>query len=297
MKYCLTFVAAVLLLMTSCGKKEEAKPTKNRVVKTTRVESRSEIKKDFAGIVEAVEYVKLAFRVSGQVVELPIIEGQKVRKGDLIAVIDPRDISLQYAADKAAYETACSQLDRNKRLLEKQAISKQDYEASVANHERAKSAYELSTNNMKDTRLTAPFNGSIEKRLVENFQRVNSGEGIVQLVNTNKLRIKFTIPDSYLYLIKSNKHNFSVEFDTYKGQSFNASLEEYLDISANGTGIPVSVIIEDPVFVRNSFDVKPGFTCNIRLNSDISEFVASDMTVVPLSSVLRNQKANKNMYG
>lgn len=37
---------------------------------------------------------------------------------------------------------------------------------------------------MRDTRLTAPFDGSIEKRLVENYQRVNSGEGIVQLVNT-----------------------------------------------------------------------------------------------------------------
>ena len=43
---------------------------------------------------------------------------------------------------------------------------------------------ELSVNNMRDTKLTAPFDGSIEKRLVENYQRVNSGEGIVQLVNT-----------------------------------------------------------------------------------------------------------------
>ena len=67
---------------------------------------------------------------------------------------------------------------RNKRLLGRQAISVQEYEISVANYQKAKSTYELSGNNMRDTRLTAPFEGSIEKRLVENYQRVNAGEGL-----------------------------------------------------------------------------------------------------------------------
>ena len=98
---------------------------------------------------------------------------------------------------------------------------------------------------MRDTKLLAPFDGSIEKRLVENYQRVNSGEGIVWLVNTQKLRIKFTVPDDYLYLLRAKDATFKVEFDTYKGNIFNARLEEYLDISTDGTGIPVTIIIED----------------------------------------------------
>ena len=73
---------------------------------------------------------------------------------------------------------------------------------------------------MRDTKLTAPFDGSIEKRLVENYQRVNSGEGIVQLVNTHNLRIKFTIPDAYLYLLRAKDPRFLVEFDTFKGHVF-----------------------------------------------------------------------------
>ena len=135
------------------------------------VESSSVINKDFSGIVEAVEYVKLAFRVNGQIIDFPVIEGQKVKKGQLIAAIDPRDIALQYAADKSAYETAAAQLERNKRLLERQAVSVQDYEISVANYQKAKSAFELSTNNLNDTRLLAPFDGSIETRIAENYQR------------------------------------------------------------------------------------------------------------------------------
>lgn len=145
--------------------KKETSVITARPVKTTIVESRSIIRKDFSGIVEAVEYVKLAFRVSGQIINLPVIEGEKVKKGQLIAAIDPRDIALQYAATKSAYETAAAQVERNKRLLSRQAISVQEYEISLANYQKAKSEYELSVNNMRDTKLTAPFDGSIENVL------------------------------------------------------------------------------------------------------------------------------------
>lgn len=284
-----------VLLLTTCGQKKEVKGVAIRPVKAATVESRSEINKDFSGIVEAVDYVKLAFRVSGQIIDLPVIEGQKVTKGQLIATIDPRDIALQYAADKSAYETAAAQVERNKRLLARQAISLQEYEISLSNYQKAKSAFELSSNNMRDTKLTAPFDGSIEKRLVENFQRVNSGEGIVQLVNTQKLRIKFTIPDAYLHLLRASDQRFMVTFDTYRGKMFNAKLEEFLDISTDGTGIPVSITIDDPAFDRVLYDVKPGFTCNIRFSANVGPFIEESMTVVPLSAVF-GESEGKKMY-
>lgn len=288
-------VWAVTLLLTACGEKKEEQGETVRPVKTAIVESRSEIRKDFSGMVEAVDYVKLAFRVGGQIIDLPVIEGDKVKKGQLIAAIDPRDIALQYAADKSSYETAAAQVERNKRLLARQAISVQEYEISLANYQRAKSAFELSSNNLRDTKLTAPFDGSIETRLVENYQRVTSGEGIVQLVNTQKLRIKFTIPDAYLYLLRSTHQRFLVEFDTYRGQSFNARLEEYLDISTDGTGIPVTLTIDDPAFDRALYDVKPGFTCSIRFSADVGPFLEESMTVVPLSALF-SESNGKQMY-
>ena len=146
---------------------------------------------------------------------------------------------------------------------------------------------------MIHARLTAPFDGSIEKRLVENYQRVNSGEGIVQLVNTKKLRIKFTIPDAYLYLLRSKDQRFRVEFDTYRGHIFNAKLEEYLDISTDGTGIPVTITIDDPAFDHALYEVKPGFTCSIRFSADVGPFLEESMTVVPLSAIFGESEGNK----
>ena len=295
MKKIYLFAISVMLLATSCGHKKEGDAMLIRPVKTATASSQSVIRKDFSGIVEAVEYVKLAFRVSGQVINLPVVEGQRVKKGQLIAAIDPRDISLQYAADKAAYETAAAQVERNKRLLGRQAISVQEYEISVANYQKAKSAYELSSNNMRDTKLTAPFDGSIEKRLVENYQRVNSGEGIVQLVNTQKLRIKFTVPDDYLYLLRAKDVTFKVVFDTYPDTVFNAKLEEYLDISTAGTGIPVTITIEDPAFNRSLYDVKPGFPCKIKLASDVAPFLEEKLVNIPLSAIF-GESENQRTY-
>lgn len=281
------------ILLAGCGPKKETKEVIIRPVKATIVESRSEIRKDFSGIVEAVDYVKLAFRVSGQIINLPVIEGEKVKKGQLIAAIDPRDIALQYAATKSAYETANAQVERNKRLLSRQAISVQDYEISLSNFQKAKSEYELSNNNMRDTKLTAPFDGSIQQRLVENYQRVNSGEGIVLLVNTKNLRIKFTIPDAYLYLLRAKDQRFFVEFDTFKGHIFKAKLEEFLDVSTDGTGIPVSITIDDPAFDRALYEVKPGFTCNIRLIADMGPILQENWTIIPMSALFGESEGNK----
>ena len=133
------FVVWLCFIVSSCSKKQE-KRAFVRAVKVAQVQSSAEIKKDFSGVVEAIEYVKLAFRVSGQIVELPVVEGQKVKKGDLIAKIDPREISLQYAADKAAYETATSQLQRNESLLEKPATSGRVYEVCNATYVKDKVA-------------------------------------------------------------------------------------------------------------------------------------------------------------
>ena len=80
-----------------------------------------------------------------------------------------------------------------------------------------------------------------------------------------------------------------------KGNIFNARLEEYLDISTDGTGIPVTITIDDPAFDRAVYDVKPGFTCNIRLASDIAPFIEEKLMNVPLSAVFGDSE-NKNTY-
>ena len=86
------------------------------------MESLGAINKLYTGVVEAEEYSNLAFKLSGPLIAMNVDEGQKVKKGQVVAAVDPLDYRLQFEANKAAYLTAKSQLERNKRLLSMQAI-------------------------------------------------------------------------------------------------------------------------------------------------------------------------------
>mgnify|MGYP002228945450 CR=1 FL=1 len=67
--------------------------------------------------------------------------------------------------------------------LSKQAISKQEYESTEASYSNAKAAFEYAQNTLNQTKLRAPFDGFIQKKYVENYQKVQAGQGIVCLIN------------------------------------------------------------------------------------------------------------------
>lgn len=160
---------------------------------------------------------------------------------------------------------------------------------SKAEYERAKSAYESALSDLRDTKLYAPFQGYIERRNVENYQRIEAGQAIAVLVNTDKLRISFTIPDAYLYLLRSPWQSYRVTFDTYPDISFDAKIQEVMNISTYSTGIPVTLTIDDPHFDRTRYEVKPGFTCQIKQQADITPFLDKPFVYVPLSAIFSDE--------
>lgn len=285
MKKSLIIASVLCLPLAACHQETKQVYVESRPVKTAIATSQSIVSKEYAGMVEAIEYVTLSFPISGRINQLPINEGQYVNKGELIAAIGARSYTLQLNANKAEYETASAQLERNQRLLQQEAISLQEVEISQAQYEQAKTAYEVALSNLRDTKLYAPFQGYIERRNVENYQRIEAGQAIAVLVNTDKLRISFTIPDAYLYLLRSPQQSYQVTFDTYPNISFHASIQEVMNISTYSTGIPVTLTIDDPHFDRNRYEVKPGFTCLIEQQADITPFLDEPFVYVPLSAI------------
>ncbi len=289
-----SFGVAILatLAFFSCAKKEEMK-TVIRPVKVTRVASQNELQRDYSGVVEAVNFVKLAFRVPGQIIDLPIVEGQRVKKGELIAKLDPREINVQYSAAKAQYETAKAQLERNERLLQRQAVSQQEMEMVRANFQQAKSNFEAQQNNLTDTYLRAPFSGFIQKRSVENYQRIQPGFPVVELVDPNDLQVFFTIPDRAVSNINNPDLTFYVTFENAGSTRYTAALKEFVDASPDGAGIPVYLNITDPRFSNEEIVVKPGFSCNVTMI--MKEGDNASQTYVPLTAIL-GDPSSSNKY-
>lgn len=285
----LIFTAGILVSLQSCGH-SGTQPAQQEIrpVKVYATQPLGSVDKDFAGMSVADDISNLAFRISGQILKMNVITGQSVKKGDVIAEINPREYSLQMEADKATYLTARSQMERNKRLLEKQAISRQDYEMADAAYVRAKSAYENSQTTLADTRLRAPFAGAVEKKYVDNYQQVMAGEPVVRLVNPITESVMFTMPESGLQTLKILGIRFSVKFDNYPGVTFGARLKEYVQTSTQATGISVTLTLEGENLKK--YDIAPGMSCMINLRVNNPD--RPGLTAVPLTAVFERNDSN-----
>lgn len=282
----LFFVFAVLPLsaLVSCWQTPEPRSF-TRPVKLTDVVSLSSYDKDFVGVVSAEQYTEVAFQVSGLIQKTFVNEGSFVKKGQVLAQLDPADIALQLEADRSKYLTNKSILERTERLLAKEAISVQDVEIAKSNFAQALAQYEYSRNQLSYTKLTAPFSGNVERKYVENYQKVNAGQAIYKLINPDVLEVNFTLPESDVDMALI-KNIYYVEFDNLRGELFEARIKEVVDASVDGAGIPVTLAIIDKRFNPDKYNVKAGFACRVRVMINDEKGIEGYVTV-PLSSVFQ----------
>ncbi len=236
-----------------------------RPVKITTANDAQYIDKDFAGLATPNDAVNLAFKLAGQVLDVPVSQGDVVRRGQLLAELDPRDVRLQVTADRSAFEEARSQAQRMQRLLEHEAVSQQESEAAATRYAQARSAYENTLDQLKDTRMLAPFDGVIERVDVDNYERVQAGQTILRLVNPTTTTVKFTLPESLLPQLSDTTTRFRVTFDNYRGVEFSARLKDYAKTSSDASGFPVSLTLTG--FDAARYPISPGMSCTITMLS------------------------------
>ncbi|WP_455669929.1 efflux RND transporter periplasmic adaptor subunit [Phocaeicola faecalis] len=287
----LSIVAVSVVLFCSCGQ-QPAQERGPRPVKLAEVALLNKIEKSYSGVVSPDQFSDLAFKMSGPLVAMNVLEGQRVKKGDVVAEIDPTDYKLDYDAKRASFQKAASQMQRAEKLLMKNAISMQEFETTQASYTNAKSAFENAQNTLNDTKLRAPFDGFIQRKYVENYQRVQPGQGVVCLVNPTKLQVEFTIPETNIAYVTSHGSIF-VEFDAYKGKLFQAKVKEYVEASQDGAGVPVFLYIDDPEFDLKKYQVSVGFSCRVVVNIE-NETVKEGITV-PLSAVVFDNTLNNKI--
>ncbi len=164
-------------------------------VKTTVVDAGTDrITRQFFGTVSARETVDLSFQVSGQLLEFPVLEGDAIEKGGLIAKLDLEPFQL--ALDRARAEQARAQ--RTLRRLEQLSANSR----SQASLEDAQTAAELAGIAVRDAEralelatLSAPFTGLVASRNVANFTTVQAGTPVVRLHDVSEWHVEIDVPE------------------------------------------------------------------------------------------------------
>jgi RND family efflux transporter MFP subunit len=184
-------------LLTACGETEAPPPPASRPVKIYTVEGLSGAAiRRFPGTVQASERAELSFRVPGRLQEILVREGDSAKEGDLLARLDPTDYQIALDDRQATFDNAQRNFNRAKELVSDGNISKLDYDRMEAQFRTARAALTQAQQNLDYTFLRAPFDGSIGRREVENFEDVVAKQTIFSYQNTDFLDIMIDLPEA-----------------------------------------------------------------------------------------------------
>jgi RND family efflux transporter MFP subunit len=187
-------------------------------------------------------------KVSGEVLELSVREGQDVKKGDVLVRIDTRNLQVNYDSQAAALEKARADLDlaklnrdKNRALLDKNYISKTTYEATesayaanVANVKLAQAMAKLAEINLQDAVVRAPFAATVAKRFVFRGEKVAPDSSLLTLVDLLSMELQAAVPASEVSSIKVGQRA-KFEVSGFGNREFMGLIERINPVAEEGT--------------------------------------------------------------
>ncbi len=257
-KYPLLLLLMSLLL--ACGPEEPAVKEVLRPVRTVQVFATGGVRqRSFSGAARSGVEANLSFKVTGTVLAVPVKVGDRVRSGQLIARIDPKDYQLQvqqadaaFSQAKAALQKARADYERLRGLYENNNAAKSDLDATRAAFESAEAALkaadkkrELARLQLSYTRLQAPTDGSIASVEIEVNENVAAGRPIVMLTSGADIEVDVAIPEMLIDKVKSGSA-VEVAFDAIPARTYHGIVRE-LGVASTGfaTTYPATVRLTD----------------------------------------------------
>ena len=283
----IAFVGIAIGLLSGCGGEDrELPPPASRPVKLFTVGGGSkEAIRTFPGRVDATQRAELAFRVSGQLQELRIKEGDLVEEGQVLAKLDPTDYEIVVEDRQANYDNAERNFTRGKELIVDGNISRLDYDRMEANYRTASAALTAAKQDLEYTVLTAPFQGRIARRNVENFEEVLARQTVIWLQNITELDIIFDLPESVVRSVRGGVKDEGdvrsseaagtvrayAQFEGRSQRRFTLRPKELATKADDQTQTFRTTFTMD---APSDFNVLPGMTANVVI--DLSEVVDKD---------------------
>ncbi|QAA81927.1 efflux RND transporter periplasmic adaptor subunit [Aequorivita sp. H23M31] len=256
---CAAIVLLIVLLVVGKNAGWYGKSGNSREVEVVQIEPINITQTVAAtGKIQPETELALSSEVSGEIIELPLKEGQVVEKGDLLVKINPdliqaavsqsqaglQNVRAQLAQAEASEKNAELNYNRNKTLFEKGVISKSEWDKSVADYDMAKASKKAayysvqsaaanvkqSVDNLSRTTIYSPMAGTISKLSVELGERVvgtaqMAGTEIVRVANLQNMEVVVDVNENDIVKV-SVGDSTKVEVDAYLKREFKGVVTE-----------------------------------------------------------------------
>lgn len=244
----------------------------------------------FPGKVEAAEQAALAFRVPGELQKLPVHAGMDVKKGTVLAKLDPSDYQLRVDERQARFDLARSQFKRIENLYQKRQVSKAQFDQSKAELDISRTALTSAKTDLSYTILKAPFAGTVSALATENHQTIAAGMTVLQLQTHDQLEVSIQVPETIMANLSKDSRPYQpeVEFDALPGQRFLADYKEHNTQADPATGsYQVMLTLKRP----EKLNVLPGMSASVF--ADLNQILAVHHQEVTVPSTAVFQAATQ----
>lgn len=287
----LSATAAIIVLLISawgCGTAEKQTNDGQKMESCVRVDPAKVKTRDIEevirtiGTIEAFQKITVHPETGGILKSIHFEEGQEVKEGDLLFTIDDAKIRAELRGRQAALEEAEANREnarliyqRRRRLYEQNLGTEEArdeartrYQALTAQLKRLEAEIENIKETLEDTRIRAPFEGIAGEHMVDSGQLVNTETTLTSIMETQRLKISFTVPERYIGRVKTGQ-KIKVNIDAYPDKKFPGNVY-FLDpqIALSTRSLRIKARMDNPGNL-----LRPGGFATIELITGVRENV------------------------
>lgn len=173
----------------------------------------------FPGTVEPWLRLNVLAEVGGKVISKRVKDGDWVRKGKIIAKIDPEKYRNYFLSSKAQYESALSNLKRQQELYKEELTTRSQLDQALTQVENFKAAMNNAEKDLENCSIRAPISGYANTVSIEKGQYINHSSVVASIIQINSVKVKVGIPESDVDAVRKIK-TFNVKIDALEGKVF-----------------------------------------------------------------------------
>jgi RND family efflux transporter MFP subunit len=280
MKIKTTFLIIISLAFFSCRNRQPLTRAEElprvRVSQVTRQELSMPVHS--TGILALSEETKLSFKTGGIISSINVKEGQRVKKGAVLASLNPAEINAAVNQARNGYEKALRDFNRAENLYADSVATLEMRQNAATALDVAKSTLEVARFNLEHSNITAPDNGIILKQLARQNELISAGYPVFLFGSSGKYwKVRSGISDKDV--VKINPGDSAViTFDTYPAMKFRAVVDEVGEMASQYTGTyETELILKD-----EGYRLASGFIAAV----DIFPSEKKSFTMVPAGSII-----------
>lgn len=255
----------------------------------------------FPAVAAAANKSSLSFRVQGEISRISVRPGDRVKKGQLLARLDPVDYTLEVDDARAKFNVADSQYRRSAKLVKQGFLPQSQFDELKAQRRIAKARLDLAKLNLTFTELRAPFDGVISRVPVEQFENMQVGQTVMNLHLTDAVDVIIQAPDmiySQSTAVEVQDSAPGARIVLEDGTEYNARLKEFTTEPDPELG---SFLVTLTMPMPKDRFILDGMAVEVKADAQKLKIYRRDEPVIPLEAIFNEdgddlEKANKFVW-